>query len=118
MSMRNHLTRFFVTNIFKNVTTVGPGSSYNIDVVYIDFSKAIDSIVFSKLVCKQKICGYLQAWLSSFIHGRSQCFVLENCFSSVSDVISGVPPGSVLGPVLFLIFVNDVISICSGNTTF
>ena len=75
--------------------------------------------MFNKLVCKLKICGIsgkILAWLSSFIHVRSQCVVLENCFSSVSYVIIGVPQGSVSGPVLFLIFVNDVTSICSGNT--
>ena len=100
--------------------TVGLGCSNNIDVVYIDFSKAFDSIVFSKLICKLKNCGIsgnLLAWLTSFIHGRSQCVVLENCFSSVSYVIIGVPQSSVSGSVLFLIFVNDVTSICSGNTT-
>ena len=107
-------------NTLRKYWTVGLSCSKNIDVVYIDFSKAFDSIVFSKLVCKLKNCGIsgnLLAWLSSFIHGRSQCVVLENCFSSVSDVISGVPQGSVLGPVMFLIIVNDVTSICSGNTT-
>jgi len=71
---------------------VGLGRSNNIYVVYIDFSKAFDSIVFSKLIFKLKNCGItgnLLAWLSSFIYGRSQCVVLENCFSSISDVISG-----------------------------
>jgi hypothetical protein len=61
--------------------------------------------------------GKLLTWISGFIHGRTQRVVLENCFSSVSDVISGVPQGSVLGPILFLIFINDVVSICCGNTT-
>ena len=81
---------------------------------------AFDSIVFSKLLFKLDKCGIsgkLHAWLSSFLHGRSQCVVLENCFSSVSNIISGVPQGSVLGPILFLIFINDVVSICCDNTT-
>jgi len=89
-------------------------------VVYIDFNEAFDSIVFSKFLYKLQNCaisGNLLAGLSSFAHARSQCVVLENCFSAESDVLSGVPHGSDLGPILFLIFINDVISICSGNTT-
>ena len=89
--------------------------SDSVDVIYIDFSKAFDSIVYSKLLFKLSslgITGKLLAWLAAFLHNRSQCVAIENVFSSVSSVISGVPQGSVLGPVLFLVFIYDIDVIC------
>ena len=68
--------------------------SDSVDVIYIDFSKAFDSIVHSKLLFKLAslgITGKLLAWLAAFLHNRSQCVAIENVFSSVSSVISGVP---------------------------
>ena len=82
-------------------------------------TRTFDSIVYSKLLTKLSaygIDGKLLGWLSAFLHYRTQCVVIENCFSSVADVISGVPQGSVLDPVLFLIFINDIESICCGET--
>ena len=117
--MRNHSTTRNLLECTRD-WVVGLTNHNNIDVVYIDFSKAFDSIVFSKLLAKLEQCGiagHLIKWISSFLLGRTQRVVLENCLSSTTDVISGVPQGSVLGPILFLIFINDAVSTCFGNTT-
>jgi hypothetical protein len=93
-------------------------SHHSADVIYIDFSRAFDSVVFTKLIAKLEhydITGRLLTWISAFLHNRTQCVVLENCFSTVTDVKSGVVQGSVLGPILFLIFINDVTSVCNND---
>jgi len=71
-------------------------------------------VVHSKLLHKLKtfgINGLLLKWITGFLHGRSQCVVVENRYSSWSKVISGVPLGSVLGPILFVLFIYDISTI-------
>jgi len=58
------------------------------------------------------ITGKLMTWLAAFQQNRSQCVAIENVFSNVSYVIIGVPQRSVLGPVLFLVFKNDIDVVC------
>jgi ribonuclease P/MRP protein subunit RPP40 len=96
--------------------SVALNDSNSVDVIYIDFKRAFESIVYSKLIHKLTcygISGKLLAWISAFLHNQLLSVVMENTNSTYVDVISGVPQGSGLGPILFT---NDIVTACLPNT--
>ena len=90
-----------------------------IDVVYTDFQKAFDSVPHRRLMSKLEaygVHGHLLSWINSFLLGRKQRVVINGLESTWKAVFSGVPQGSVLGPILFLIYINDIVDNLSCTT--
>ena len=83
----------------------------SVDCVYMDFQKAFDTVPHRRLLSKIRTYGFNETmvdWIENFITGRTQRVRIDGEVSQEELVISGIPQGSVLGPFLFLLFVNDM----------
>jgi len=94
----------------------------NIDVIYLDFAKAFDKVDHGILCHKLKslgIGGKLGSWIHNFLKGRTQAVNINGAKSILLDVLSSVPQGTVLGPILFLILLIDIdVNIYSNVSSF
>ena len=80
------------------------------DAIYLDISKSFDSVSHKILLNKLWSIGIIKllwTWFYSYLTGRYQCVRINKCLSETLPVLSGVPQGSILGPLLFIIYVHQ-----------
>jgi len=88
------------------------------DVIYFHFSKAFDSVPYTRLSLKLEaygIIGKFLVWFRSFLMHRHQYVQNNSTLSSWEQVSSGIPQGSILGPLLFALYVNELLSLVSSK---
>ena len=111
---QNHSAYLAILDMYDSITNAFEKGEFAIG-VFIDLSKAFDTINHDILCRKLELYGVRGtplSWFRDYLSNRSQYVTLNNVSSDLQNITCGVPQGSILGPLLFLIYVNDIVK-CS-----
>ena len=105
---------------FAHDISLGLNSNHLMDIIYFDFAKAFDTvnhdIILQKLKDDFKIDGLMLKFIKEYLEGRQQRVMVNGVLSDLCTVKSGVPQGSILGPLLFVLFIDNMQNCVSSGT--
>ena len=109
-----------LTNLLETLEDITSclNNGEGVDLVFLDYRKAFDSVPHKRLIHKLSTYGFGETftkWITDFLIGRTQTVSIRGKFSQPAVVLSGVPQGSVLGPLLFILYVNEIPEVIQGT---
>ena len=111
----NHSTYMAILDFIDTICTAVENNQTTI-AIFLDLSKAFDTIDHNILLHKLEYYGFrgvVLKWFDSYLSNRKQYVYYNSCKSNVKEILCGVPQGSILGPLLFILYVNDIVNVSS-----
>ena len=117
---KNYSTEHAILSITEKIKTNLDNKTFSCG-VFVDLEKAFDTVNHQILLAKLKYIGIdstSHKWLTSYLSNRSQCVSVNGNSSSFSKINCGVPQGSILGPLLFSLYINDMHKAIANSTVY